>query len=136
MPQQVPIVALIDDDPIFHFTTTRFIKALKIEAIVKPFYNGETALQYLNANSSTEEELPDIILLDINMPVVDGWMFLEAYREMTGQIRKLPRIYMVSSSIAPEDMKKAKDNPHVTDYLVKPVEPEQFLGLFAATKSA
>jgi CheY-like chemotaxis protein len=56
---------------------------------------------------------------------MDGWMFLEAFEEHARQLSKPVTIYMVSSSIAPEDKRKARSNPLIKDYLIKPLDPEK-----------
>ncbi len=90
------------------------------------FSNGEEALRYLLANASQEGNLPDIILLDINRPYVDGWAFLNDYAELKKQLAKKIVIYMVSSSIDPSDMNRAKSNANVSDYLIKPILKEGY----------
>ena len=65
-------------------------------------------------------EFPDIIFLDINMPQVDGWLFLEKFREITSSIEKTIKIFMVSSSTDRSDKDKAKTYPEIEDYIVKP----------------
>ncbi|MBX2946373.1 MAG: response regulator [Cyclobacteriaceae bacterium] len=117
-------IALIDDDEIFQFTTLRIVKLTNLPYTVTQFFNGDQALSYLNKNSEDAEKLPDVILLDINMPIVDGWMFLDEFKTLKQKLKKKITIYMVSSSIAPEDVNRAKANPLVSDYLVKPLSVE------------
>lgn len=119
-----PTIALIDDDEIFQFTTSRIIKLTNLPFNVTQFFNGEQAMTYLSNNAQQPDKLPDIILLDINMPVIDGWMFLDEFKTLAKKLKKKITIYMVSSSIAPEDIRRAKSNPFVSDYLVKPVSAE------------
>lgn len=119
-----PTIALIDDDEIFQFTTARIIKLTNLPFNVTQFFNGEQAMTYLSNNAQQPDKLPDIILLDINMPVIDGWMFLDEFKTLAKKLKKKITIYMVSSSIAPEDIRRAKSNPFVSDYLVKPVSAE------------
>ncbi|HRJ30320.1 MAG TPA: response regulator [Cyclobacteriaceae bacterium] len=119
-----PTIALIDDDEIFQFTTSRIIKLTNLPFNITQFFNGEQAMTYLSNNAQQPDKLPDIILLDINMPVIDGWMFLDEFKTLAKKLKKKITIYMVSSSIAPEDIRRAKSNPFVSDYLVKPVSAE------------
>lgn len=121
-----PIVALVDDDYIFQLTASRLLKAADATANVLQFSNGEEALRYLNDNAGDESKLPDLLLLDINMPHVDGWMFLNDYAELKNRLSKQIKIYMVSSSIDPVDMNRAKNNQSVEDYIVKPITKEGF----------
>ncbi|MBL7845656.1 MAG: response regulator [Cyclobacteriaceae bacterium] len=120
----LPTIALIDDDEIFQFTTSRIIKLTNLPFNITQFFNGEQAIAYLSKNAACTDKLPDIILLDINMPVVDGWMFLDEFKTLANNLKKNITIYMVSSSIAPEDIRRAKSNPLVSDYLVKPISLE------------
>lgn len=121
-----PLIALVDDDKVFQFTSSRMIQAESLTDRIQQFFNGSEAINHLISNSNNTNELPDIIFLDINMPVSDGWMFLDALKELYPKLNKQINIYMVSSSIAPDDIKRAKSNPLVTDYLVKPLSPETF----------
>lgn len=126
-----PIVALVDDDYIFQLTASRLLKAADATANVLQFSNGEEALRYLNDHAEEEGKLPDILLLDINMPYVDGWMFLNDYAQLKAKLTKKIKIYMVSSSIDPVDMNRAKSNQSVEDYIIKPISKEGFKQLMS-----
>jgi two-component system, chemotaxis family, chemotaxis protein CheY len=123
------IVALVDDDKIFQFTASKTISALEITDKILQFDNGEEALKYLVSNAGIEESLPDYIFLDINMPFVDGWMFLQDFAGLSQNLTKKISIYMVSSSIDPRDIQRARSIPEVTEYITKPVSREKFLEL-------
>lgn len=129
MPANPPIVALIDDDKIFQLTASKTIKATQLTDRVLQFDNGEEALAFLKLNHSDAASLPDYIFLDINMPFVDGWMFLEDYAKMRPNLAKPMTIYMVSSSIDPRDVQRARGNELVSDYIIKPVTREKFIEL-------
>jgi two-component system chemotaxis response regulator CheY len=127
MSNSAPItIALVDDDSIFQLTASRMLRAFGEQPTILQFSNGEEALRYLLANASQEEDLPDLILLDINMPNVDGWAFLNDYAELKKQLAKKIVIYMVSSSIDPSDINRAKNNVNVSDYLIKPILKEGY----------
>ncbi len=66
------------------------------------------------------------------MPITDGWEFLDEYRKIKKEIPKPIRIYMVSSSIDPRDINRAKDNPEVVEYVEKPVSLSKFSELLTA----
>lgn len=124
-----PIIALVDDDKIFQLTSARMIEALDLSRKILQFSNGEEALQYLKRHASDTDNLPDYIFLDINMPYVDGWMFLADYAMIKYSLRKDIQIFMISSSIDQRDIQRAQKNSDVRDYIVKPVSPEKFRDL-------
>ena len=129
MPPKAPIVALVDDDKIFQLTAYKTIKATAITESILQFENGELALNYLRENLKNSPALPDYFFLDINMPFIDGWMFLDDYEQLKSRLAKPILIYMVSSSIDPHDMDRAKQNANVKGYVVKPVTRERFIEL-------
>jgi two-component system, chemotaxis family, chemotaxis protein CheY len=129
----MPTIALVDDDSIFQFTATRLIESGKLARKILHFENGGDALQYLKENSLNSENLPDFLFLDINMPFVDGWMFLEDFVKIKSVFAKEIKIYMVSSSIDPRDMNRAKGFAEVIDFVVKPVTMEMFAELLKQT---
>jgi two-component system, chemotaxis family, chemotaxis protein CheY len=129
MSSKTPIVALVDDDKIFQLTASKTIKALQLSNNILQFENGEEALKYLVANAGNPESLPDYMFLDINMPFVDGWMFLQDYSGMKQNLSKQISIFMVSSSIDPRDIHRARSIPEVQEYVIKPLTKEKFIEL-------
>jgi two-component system, chemotaxis family, chemotaxis protein CheY len=123
------VVALVDNDFIFQFTTTRIIESTKIAQNVIHFENGLEALLFLKNNATHSESLPDILFLDVNMPIVDGWMFLQEFASIKTSLSKTIRIYMVSSSVDPRDIKRAKTFEDVVDFISKPITSERFAEL-------
>lgn len=131
MKSKSPVIALVDDDKIFQLTSARMIEALDLSRKILQFGNGEEALQYLKSNADDADNLPDYIFLDINMPYVDGWMFLADYATLKDTLRKHIQIFMISSSIDQRDIVRAQKNSDVRDYILKPVSPEKFRDLVA-----
>ncbi len=121
-----PVIAVIDDDTVYQFTASRTLKATKLADQVLQFPNGQEALTFLQHNATEANKLPDIIFLDINMPVTDGWMFLDEFQKLKEEFPKDIRIYMVSSSIDPRDLNRAQSNPSVSEYVEKPVSLSKF----------
>ena len=134
MKTKSPVIALVDDDKIFQLTSAKIIRSLNLTHDILQFGNGEEALQYLRDNADVSDNLPDYIFLDINMPYVDGWMFLADYATLKTKLNKSISIFMISSSIDPRDIIRAQNNLDVREYIIKPVSPEKFRQLvdFAA----
>lgn len=125
-------VALVDDDSSYQFLTSRTIRAIGHTDVILQFYDGFEAIQYLSQYADDPVQLPDLLLLDINMPLVDGWMFLEEYATIKSKISKDINIIMVSSSIDSRDVDRARKNEDIADYLMKPVSIEKFRELLNA----
>lgn len=83
------------------------------------------AINYLKDSVSKPEQLPDFIFLDLNMPVMDGWEFLDEYALIHPQLNKNIPLYVFSSSISPVDIEKAKNINCISEFIVKPVSSEK-----------
>ncbi len=115
----IDLACIIDDDPIYLFGIKKMMEVGHLCKGFMVYNNGLEALNALKPMLSNDEDFPQIILLDLNMPIMDGWQFLD-------EIVKIPTskkvtIYIVSSSIDPMDLKKAKQYSVVTNYLIKPM---------------
>ncbi len=91
---------------------------------VSMFMDGESALNFIQSHLSDQSALPDVIFLDINMPVMDGWQFVEEFRKLN--LDKKIALYMVSSSVDETDMKRSKEYNVINDYIIKPVGKHRF----------
>ena len=89
------------------------------------FSDGEEALEFMVDNLHNNDELPDIIFLDINMPIMDGFQFMEEYVKIKPELNKKITIYMVSSSVDAVDIERARGISDISDYIIKPIEPKQ-----------
>jgi len=123
-------VLVVDDDEIYQFIIKREIESTKMVKRISLINDGDEAIQYLEKNIQQKNELPDIILLDINMNKMDGWDFLHLYKSFKPNLAKLPSIYLVSSSINERDDIKAKEYEDLLDYLIKPVKKERLINIF------
>jgi len=119
------LIALIDDDLSYQFVSKRNLKAAKHAYRLLQFYDGLEAINYFEVNHEDFVELPDIIFLDINMPYLDGWQFLDRLSELQ-LAKKEITIYMVTSSLSPLDMEKAATYKILAGYEVKPITKEKF----------
>lgn len=126
---KVPLVCIIDDDNIYRYTTQKFIQLLKLADDVMTCGNGEEALDFFSAHVDNNSKLPDVVLLDVNMPVMDGWEFIEEYAKIYPDITKKIKVYMVSSSIDERDKARALKKREITDYIIKPISEQQLIAL-------
>ncbi|WP_342087979.1 response regulator [Dyadobacter sp. OTU695] len=115
------ILCVIDDDKIFTYLLKRIIEKAKITREIIFFENGRDALDYLSRNREDALKLPQLILLDINMPILDGWQFLNEYEKLKPEVPRPISICMMSSSTDLEDYDRAMSSGNVMDYLQKPV---------------
>lgn len=116
---------IVDDDHIYVYAAQKQL-ALNMgikETVV--LANGKIALDALRVALENNDTLPQIILLDINMPVLDGWEFMEAFNAIENEAVKSIAIFMVSSSIYEEDTERAKNYPQIKDYIQKPLNTEK-----------
>lgn len=118
-------ILLVDDDAINNFIVLNNIVRAGIAKKTSSAVNGQEAIQLLRyLIENDRKELPQIILLDLNMPVMDGWEFVEEYRKIDLEIRKNIRLYMVSSSVYEEDIQRAKLYPEIIEFISKPLKSQ------------
>lgn len=117
------MIYIVDDDDIYRYTISRNLEALNLSNEKLVFSDGEQAINFMIDNVGNYNNLPDVILLDINMPVMDGFQFMEEYVKLKPLIAKEIAVYMISSSVNPQDIQRAKAVPEIVDYLVKPINP-------------
>ncbi len=111
-------VAIIDDDKIYHVITRKLIESTVKPKDIFEFYDGQEALDYLLQNQAAPDMLPDVIFLDIQMPYLDGWQFLDSYSQLG--LSKNIDIYIVSSSISSLDHERFNQSNCVKEFIVKP----------------
>ncbi|MCG9971303.1 response regulator [Christiangramia crocea] len=136
MGQKVELACIIDDDKIYVNLVKKIIEIKKLSENLLIYKNGKEALDYFKEimeNATDENKLPDIIFLDLNMPVMDGWEFLNEFIKIKNKLNKKITLYVVSSSIDPRDLERARSFNLVTDYLIKPIELKKFEKIFEKT---
>jgi CheY-like chemotaxis protein len=116
-------VLLVDDDKIFNFINTQMLKQTGMASEIHTALNGKQAIEYLTESYRETSSVPDVILLDLNMPIMNGFDFLEAFKIMSLPDKEHVNIIVVTSSDNPQDIDKARDMG-ATHYLTKPLSPE------------
>lgn len=116
---------LIDDDSDNNFFHERAIKKFNPDIVVVSQTSGMEALKYLKSKSANYIK-PDLIFLDINMPGMNGWEFLEEYYLLDKESQNGTILIMLTTSDNPDDQKKAKTFNYLSDYITKPLTKEVF----------
>lgn len=130
---QINNVILIDDDEMFNFINVKTMEKVTFAQKVKTFDNANSALEELRELSlSNPDEFPDIIFLDINMPVMNGWEFLDECAKFSESLLENCKVFMLTSSIDQNDMEKSKDYKIVNDFISKPLTAKRLQLLSAA----
>jgi len=132
--KKINTIAIIDDDDIYKYTAKKTILETEFVNNIITFSDGQEAIEFFLEKQGAPDELPDIIFLDINMPILDGWQFLEEYAPLKNKIQKEIQIYVTSSSTNPDDLIQAKNITAVSDYIIKPLSIERFKEIFEKLK--
>lgn len=120
---------IVDDDKLYRILLTKTIHKVCPNVDIQTYCNGEEAIEALKSNS----DLPDIILLDLNMPIMDGWEFMKEYNEIKKGWTKKITIYAVSSSISTADVEKSKTFEDISEYIIKPLKNEKITAILNCT---
>ena len=120
-------ILCVDDDPITLMLCKKVIQKSNFSKEIDTAVNGEDALNYFDGlltTKSNSNNFPQLIFLDLNMPVMNGWEFLDVFSK--NQYLKFSKIKVIvlSSTIDPEDIQKSKQYPMVIEFLSKPITTE------------
>jgi len=119
-------LVLIDDEAIFHKIVQMTIKNSELSKEATYTFDGEVVLDYLEEKKLDTQSLPDYIFVDLYMPAFDGWDFLNRFQGIYKSLKKNIKIFVVTSSINPEDIKRSKLYPFVTKFVSKPIMKDEF----------
>lgn len=115
-------ICIIDDDNTCHFIARLLINKILAKPDILQFFNGQEAFDFIRTRLHKPESLPNIILLDINMPIANGWRFLDMLRELENLYR--PTIYITSSSQDQRDLSRLETYHEVKGFIPKPVSKQ------------
>ena len=126
------LVLLVDDNDTDNFISKRFIELKNFASKIEVKNSGKSALEYLEANQNNADKLPDLIFLDINMPITDGFVFLYEFEQLSPTIRKKCKVAILSSSKNQRDINRIAGNDYVIQHIVKPLKEESLKEVLAA----
>jgi len=123
-------ILIIDDDEINNFIAAKLIDKIPPKAKVSTCVNGQEGINFVRNKLNNQDEFPDIIFLDINMPLMNGWEFLEEYEQIKNDIKKKVTINMLSSSVYNDDITKAETYTTVNKFISKPLTVDKIKDLY------
>ena len=122
--KKVNCILLIDDNEADNYLHSKAILSTGVFNHLEVATGGEAALAYLQKAGDNAAPKPDLIFLDINMPGMDGFEFLEEYHKLDPALKSQMVVFMLTSSLMPEDNEKAMNSGEVSDFLNKPLTEE------------
>ena len=127
---------LVDDDPINNMLCGLSIKNALSDADIRAFTTPEKGLEFIqNEYSNIHDEKPAILLLDINMPTLTGWEFMEQFDSFSDEVKSRVSVYILSSSVDERDKERARADKYIKGFISKPIEPERVLALVELVSS-
>jgi CheY-like chemotaxis protein len=121
-------ILLVDDDSIANFLIERIVQSTGLARNIFKALNGREALQVFEKHTTSELPVPEVVLLDLNMPIMNGFEFLQAYRNLEFQNKDHVLIILVTSSNNPSDIEQARQLG-IKYYLTKPISAETIKGI-------
>jgi CheY-like chemotaxis protein len=128
----IKTVLLIEDDFITRYLNREILKSASFCDNVAEASSGDEALSYIEnieKGDNPMDNLPEAILLDLNIPVMDGWEFIETYGQKFPEFAKKTKIFILSSSSNPEDYQRALKEPNIAAFLSKPLDKDEHFNL-------
>jgi CheY-like chemotaxis protein len=121
--KKINLACIIEDEPMHLYITKKLLDLTGMVESLLIFNNGKEAYDKLKAIFKASEKLPELILLDLNMPIWDGWQFLDEFTKIPIQTKVI--IYILTSSNNPDDLKRAESYNLSKNYLVKPISLDE-----------
>ncbi len=117
----IDLVMLVDDNDTDNFISRRIIEITNFASKVEIKNSGKSALEHLEKNKDNTNNLPDYIFLDINMPIVDGFVFLYEFEKFNTNLKNKCKVIILSSSDNKRDIDKIVNNENVIKFITKPL---------------
>jgi CheY-like chemotaxis protein len=124
-------ILIIDDDEINNFIAAKLIDKIPPKAKVSTCLNGQEGIDFIKSFINNEEGIPDVVFLDINMPIMNGWEFLEEFETIKDQFKKKIVINMLSSSVYNDDISKSQTFSTVNRFISKPLTIEKIQEVYS-----
>jgi CheY-like chemotaxis protein len=119
----IPHIVIVDDDPVNNMICSKIIDLVLANAYIQTFTNPEIGLKYIQGIAAEKDAPRTILFLDINMPEMTGWQFMDQFNQIAN--KKAVEVYILSSSVNDADRYQAEDNADILGYIVKPLDPER-----------
>jgi CheY-like chemotaxis protein len=129
MRESIDLVMLVDDNDTDNFIHKRVIELTGFSKNIIVKNSGKSALEYIETHKLNIPQLPDVIFLDINMPIVDGFVFLFEYENFSEEVKQKCKIAILSSSDNKRDIDRIVDNEYVINFITKPLSEEALADL-------
>ncbi|MEQ9593421.1 MAG: response regulator [Cyclobacteriaceae bacterium] len=120
---------IIENDEICVFISRKVLLNADMDLEIDAFTKAQDALGFFVENQASPALLPDVILLDINMPVMNGWDFLLEFKNIKHKLAKIPLIYVLSSTLWPPELERISSHPMIAGFISKPFRVENALQL-------
>jgi CheY-like chemotaxis protein len=125
-------LVFIDDDPVDHFLMKHILHGRNYFDTTTYTMYGSLVLDYIEEHKSEPEKLPDMIFVDLNMPSFSGWDFLKRMEQMYNEISKEIPVFVISSSVRPDDKATSSKYSFVQEFISKPVSHEEIERIVSA----
>jgi CheY-like chemotaxis protein len=122
--EKIHMVMLVDDNDTDNFISKKIIEIAGFCDRIELMSSGKRALDYLEREKENLENLPDLIFLDINMPIVDGFVFLYEFEKFPAAVKKKCKVAVLSSSNNKSDVKRIMENQNVVKFITKPLSTD------------
>ena len=129
MKKKLGCILLVDDDEATNFLHKIVVQRSECTNHLEVALNGEEALQYLHSAYNDAHPRPDLILLDINMPIMNGWEFLDEYQKLKPEQKSKTVIVMLTTSLNPDDRQRSSEIPEINGFKNKPLDEEVLLNI-------